>query len=73
MKGDYNSFNIGTEMVQPGSSWQFILNDEGTFCVTNTMNEKVIMYDTQYTSYGCYPAKTDARLYVNVFKMTTDE
>ena len=73
MKGDYNSFNIGTEMVQPGSSWQFILNDEGTFCVTNTMNEKVIMYDTQYTSYGCYPAKTDARLYVNVFKMTTEE
>jgi hypothetical protein len=69
MKGDYNSFNIGTEMVQPGSSWQFILNDEGTFCVTNTMNEKVIMYDTQYTSYGCYPAKTDARLYVSVFKM----
>ena len=73
MKGDYNSFNIGTEMVQPGSSWQFILNDESTFCVTNTMNEKVIMYDTQYTSYGCYPAKTDARLYVNVFKMTTEE
>lgn len=69
MKGDYNSFNIGTEEVQPGSTWQFILNEEGTFSVTNTMNGKVIMYDTQYTSYGCYPAKTDPRLYVSVFKV----
>lgn len=73
MKGDYNSFNIGTEMVQPGSSWLFNVNEDGTYSVTNTMNDKVIMYDTQYTSYGCYPAKTDARLYVNIFKMTTDE
>lgn len=73
MKGDYNSFNIGTEIVQPGSSWLFNVNEDGTYSVTNTMNDKVIMYDTGYTSYGCYPAKTDARLYVNVFKMTTDE
>ena len=73
MKGDYNSFNIGTEMVQPGSNWLFNVNEDGTYSVTNTMNDKVIMYDTQYTSYGCYPAKTDARLYVNIFKMTTDE
>lgn len=73
MKGDYNSFNIGTEMVQPGSSWLFNVNEDGTYSVTNAMNDKVIMYDTQYTSYGCYPAKTDARLYVNIFKMTTDE
>ena len=69
MKGDYNSFNIGTEMVQPGSSWLFNVNEDGTYSVTNTMNDKVIMYDTQYTSYGCYPAKTDARLYVNMFKV----
>lgn len=69
MKGDYNSFNIGTEIVQPGSTWQFILNEEGTFSVTNTMNGKVIMYDTGFTSYGCYPAKTDARLYVSVYKV----
>lgn len=69
MKGDYNSFNIGTEIVQPGSSWKFNVNEDGTYSVTNVMNEKVIMYDTQYTSYGCYPAKTDARLYLNVFKM----
>lgn len=69
MKGDYNSFNIGTEMVQPGSSWLFNVNEDGTYSVTNTMNDKVIMYDTGYTSYGCYPAKTDARLYVSVFKM----
>ena len=69
MKGDYNSFNIGTEEVQPGSTWQFVLNEEGTFCVTNVMNGKIIMYDTQYTSYGCYPAKTDARLYVSVYKV----
>ena len=73
MKGDYNSFNIGTEMVQPGSSWLFNVNEDGTYSVTNTMNDKVIMYDTGYTSYGCYPAKTDARLYVNIFKMTTEE
>ena len=73
MKGDYNSFNIGTEMVQPGCSWLFNVNEDGTYSVTNTMNDKVIMYDTGYTSYGCYPAKTDARLYVNVFKMTTEE
>ena len=73
MKGDFNSFNIGTEMVQPGSSWLFNVNEDGTYSVTNTMNDKVIMYDTQYTSYGCYPAKTDTRLYVNVFKMTTEE
>ena len=69
MKGDYNSFNIGIEEVQPGSTWQFVLNEEGTFCVTNVMNSKIIMYDTQYTSYGCYPAKTDARLYVSVYKV----
>ena len=69
MKGDYNSFNIGTEMVQPGSSWLFNVNEDGTYSVTNTMNDKVIMYDTGYTSYGCYPAKTDARLYVNMFKV----
>lgn len=69
MKGDYNSFNIDTEIVQPGSSWKFNVNEDGTYSVTNVMNEKVIMYDTQYTSYGCYPAKTDARLYLNVFKM----
>ncbi len=69
MKGDYNSFNIGTEMVQPGSSWLFNVNEDGTYSVTNTMNDKVIMYDTGYTSYGCYPAKTDARLHVNMFKV----
>lgn len=69
MKGDYNSFNIGTEMVQPGSSWLFNVNEDGTYSVTNTMNDKVIMYDTGYTSYGCYPAKTDARLYLSVFKV----
>lgn len=69
MKGDYNSFNIGTEVVQPGSSWLFNVNEDGTYSVTNTMNDKVIMYDTGYTSYGCYPAKTDARLYVNMFKV----
>lgn len=69
MKGDYNSFNIGTEMVQPGSSWLFNVNEDGTYSVTNTMNNKVIMYDTGYTSYGCYPQKTDPRLYVKMFKM----
>lgn len=69
MKGDYNSFNIGTEIVQPGSSWLFNVNEDGTYSVTNVMNEKVIMYDTQYTSYGCYPAHTETRLYLNVFKV----
>ena len=69
MKGDYNSFNIGTEIVQPGSSWQFNVNEDGTYSVTNVMNEKVIMYDTQFTSYGCYPAHTETRLFLNVFKM----
>jgi len=29
---------------------------------------KTIMYDTQYSNFGCYPDKTDARLYVNIYK-----
>lgn len=71
LKGDYNSFNVSTE-AQESCVWDFTANDDGTFCVTNVDNGKVVMYDTQYSTYGCYPAKTDTRQYVNIYKYTTE-
>lgn len=67
MKGDYNSFNISTD-AQESYIWNITSNGDNTFSVTNPDKGKTIMYDTQYSSYGCYPSKTDARQYVSIYK-----
>ncbi len=67
MKGTYNSFNIGTTATE-SYVWTITANGDDTFSVTNADMGKTIMYDTQYSSFGCYPDKTDARLYVNIYK-----
>lgn len=67
MKGTYNSFNIGTT-AEESYVWTITANGDDTFSVTNADMGKTIMYDTQYSNFGCYPDKTDARLYVNIFK-----
>ena len=67
MKGTYNSFNIGTTATE-SYVWTITANGDDTFSVTNANMGKTIMYDTQYNNFGCYPDKTDARLYVNIYK-----
>ena len=67
MKGTYNSFNIGTTATE-SYVWTITANGDDTFSVTNADMGKTIMYDTQYNNFGCYPDKTDARLYVNIYK-----
>ena len=67
MKGTYNSFNIGTT-AEESYIWTITANGDETFSVTNIDMDKTIMYDTQYSSYGSYPEKTDTRLYVNIYK-----
>ena len=67
MKGTYNSFNIGTTATE-SYVWTITANGDDTFSVTNADMGKTIMYDTQYSNFGCYPDKTDARLYVNIYK-----
>lgn len=67
MKGTYNSFNIGTT-AEESYVWTITANGDETFSVTNIDMDKTIMYDTQYSSYGSYPEKTDTRLYVNIYK-----
>ena len=67
MKGTYNSFNIGTTATE-SYVWTITANGDDTFSVTNADMSKTIMYDTQYNNFGCYPDKTDARLYVNIYK-----
>jgi hypothetical protein len=67
MKGTYNSFNIGTT-AEESYVWTITANGDETFSVTNADMSKTIMYDTQYSSYGSYPEKTDTRLYVNIYK-----
>ena len=67
MKGTYNSFNIGTTATE-SYVWTITANGDDTFSVTNADMSKTIMYDTQYSNFGCYPDKTDARLYVNIYK-----
>lgn len=67
MKGTYNSFNIGTT-AEESYVWTITANGDETFSVTNADMGKTIMYDTQYSSYGSYPEKTDSRLYVNIYK-----
>ena len=67
MKGTYNSFNIGTTATE-SYVWTITANGDDTFSVTNVDMGKTIMYDTQYSNFGCYPDKTDARLYVNIYK-----
>ncbi len=67
MKGTYNSFNIGTT-AEESYVWTITANGDDTFSVTNADMGKTIMYDTQYSSFGSYPDKTDTRLYVNIYK-----
>lgn len=67
MKGTYNSFNIGAT-AEESFVWTITANGDETFSVTNIDMDKTIMYDTQYSSYGSYPEKTDSRLYVNIYK-----
>lgn len=67
MKGTYNSFNIGAT-AEESYIWTITANGDETFSVTNIDMDKTIMYDTQYSSYGSYPEKTDTRLYVNIYK-----
>lgn len=67
MKGDFNSFDVEKNETL-GSYWDFISREDGTFLIRNLYNDKVVMYDIKYTSFGCYPSKTDSRLYLVAYK-----
>ena len=54
MKGEYNSVNLDTTLPSEGGVWTVEINSDGTAKITNTYNNKVMQYDSQYNSYGIY-------------------
>lgn len=58
MKGTYNSFNVSADLPAEGHIWTVAENADGTYTISNTLNDKYIQFDANYNSYGCY---TDAR------------
>lgn len=54
MKGTYNSFNVSAELPAEGHIWTVAENADGTYTISNTLNDKYIQYSVGYNSYGCY-------------------
>ena len=68
LSGTYNSFNVADAAGTDGYTYTFTPNGDGTFAVTNVTMSKSLQYDSNYSSFGCYP---DSRgVFVTLFKLT---
>ena len=55
LSGTYNSFNVSADAGTDGYTFTFVPNEDGTFAITNVAKTKSLQYDSNYSSYGCYP------------------
>ncbi len=55
LSGTYNSFNVSDAVGTDGYGFTFTPNEDGTFAITNVTMTKSLQYDSNYSSYGCYP------------------
>lgn len=55
LSGSYNSFNVSDTAGEDGYTFTFVPNEDGTFAITNVTMTKSLQYDSNYSSYGCYP------------------
>ena len=68
LSGTYNSFNVSDAVGTDGYGFTFTPNEDGTFAITNVTMTKSLQYDSNYSSFGCYP---DSRgVFVTLFKLT---
>ncbi len=71
LSGSYNSFNVSDTAGTDGYGFTFTANGDGTFSVTNVTMSKTLQYDSNYSSFGCYP---DSRgVYPTLFKLVGGE
>ena len=57
MTGSFNSFNVSATPNE-GQYWDIVPQGDGTFKISNKLNNKWIQYSEQYTSFGCYSNQT---------------
>ena len=55
LSGTYNSFNVSDTAGTDGYGFTFTPNEDGTFAITNVTMTKSLQYDSNYSSFGCYP------------------
>ena len=73
MKGKFDSFNFADDLATLDDTcfpyWTITLNEDGTYDITNTGNQKVILFGTTYASAGAYAGKkgTEGHLGIRLF------
>lgn len=55
LSGTFNSFNVSDTAGTDGYGFSFTPNEDGTFAITNVTMTKSLQYDSNYSSFGCYP------------------